>query len=152
MRTPSCTPECAVSSSRRRSALRSGSVGNNKIDPCATFELSTPAAASVSPKVVRTIRVAPRNRSGGLGLDGRPAFGRRGNSSFGLADDLGSDDDDVAVAKWTLGVAVYRRNDERGEVCTHLDLTDSSGREDRDHRRCSQNGGSGFQDSAVLTA
>ena len=32
IRTPSRTPDRAVSSSRRRRALRSGSVGNNKID------------------------------------------------------------------------------------------------------------------------
>ena len=84
--TATSTPSLARSPSRSRAAEASGSTGSSASSLRATFEMSTPAAASTSPSRFWTIRRSPRvatTRTDSSSTASRRACSRRSASAVG---------------------------------------------------------------------
>jgi hypothetical protein len=100
---------------------------------------------------------AAGNRAAGLRGDQLGTACRWLDAALGLADDLGRDNDDVAVAERPQGVCIRGREDRRCKIGVGCHLSDSARGEDRDYERLlSQHwivgSGTGHHDVADLIA
>ena len=140
--TPIATSKRSTRALRIAAAEASGSCGSSRTVPAGVFDASTPAAAPTMPRWFSTILVMPLGKApvattrtvSSVIACSRSV--RSNDSPLRLRDDLGADDDDVAVfrrARARDGVA-----DDQAEVHTRLDLRNALEREDTEasrHRR-----------------